>query len=185
MAEAKLKKGTFTVRNIAPGVRGFHDHKDGYLELEPGKSASEVVFTEAEFESALATKAFEITAGDAPAADEEPDQGGSDADGLPETKAELEKLATAEGIDPTAIQGTGANGNVVKADIAAAIQAARAAKAAGGTNPTDAANNAQPGDTLDKMSDADLRDTVKALTGEEPAADLDRAALLKLARGEA
>ena len=174
MAEAKLKKGTFTVRNIAPGVRGFHDHNDGYLEIEPGALATGVVFAVAEFESALATKAFEITAGDAPASDEEPDQGGAKA--LEDmTTAELQAVMQAEGIAEADVNGTGANGNVKNSDRVAAIQAKRAG--AGSTPPA--------GDTLDAMSDDDLRETVKALTGEEPAADLDRAALLKLARGEA
>lgn len=40
-------------------------------------------------------------------------------------------------------------------------------------------------DDLDKMSDADLFDTVAALTGERPAEGTDREALLALARGDA
>lgn len=176
MADRKMKSGTFTVRNIAPGVRGFHDARDGYLELEPGKSASDVRFHESEFESALRTGGFEITAGDATA----------DQD---------------DGQDDDTPAGAKAYGDITVADIKAHLDAANvsyesdankkalyeqyAATFEPATNPGGVpAVTPPPGDTLDKMSDADLRDTVKALTGEEPAADADRDTLLRLARGE-
>ncbi len=43
------------------------------------------------------------------------------------TKAELLAIAADEGIDVEAIEGTGSGGNVLNADIVAAIEAARAA----------------------------------------------------------
>lgn len=173
-----MKKGTYTVRNIAPGVRGFHDANDGYLELEPGKSATEVRFSESEFDSAVKTKAFEITAsGDAPADDEQDET---------ETPAGAKAYddITVKGIkshlDAAGVSYEGdANKKALYEQYAATFEAPTA-----GTNPTAAANNAPPGDTLDKASDADLRDIVKGLTGEEPPADADRDTLLKLARGE-
>lgn len=175
MADVKLKSGKYTVRNIAPGVRGFHDHNDGYLEIEPGSSATGVVFTVGEFESALATKAFEITAGDAPASDDDGQADGG-AKALEDmTTAELQAVMQAEGIAEADVKGTAANGNVKNSDRVTAIRAKRAGE--GSTPPA--------GDTLDGMSDDDLRATVKALTGDEPAADADRDTLLKLARGEA
>lgn len=47
-------------------------------------------------------------------------------DDMPSTRAELDKLATSEGVDLAAIVGTGANGRVVNDDVAAAILAKRA-----------------------------------------------------------
>lgn len=64
--------------------------------------------------------------------------------------------------------GTGGDGRVLKSDIVAAILAGPKVEPAG--------------DTLDAMDDETLRATVQALTGVEPAADLDRDALLALAR---
>ena len=171
MADRKLKNGTFTVRNTSPGVRGFYDAETGYAELEPGQSASGVRMFETEYASMERTAAFEMTAGDAPEPKETDDLAGK-------SQAELEKIMTTEGVTmPT--KGSGKNGSVVKADLEAAIKSAR-------ENPNaDPVANTAAGDTLDKMSDADLRETVKVLTGSEPAADADRDALLKLARGEA
>ena len=74
---------------------------------------------------------YEMFDGSAPATN--PDN--SDADGLPETKAELEKLAVSEGIDLEKIAGTGANGNVLKDDVIAAIKAKRTAAVDTSTNP--------------------------------------------------
>jgi hypothetical protein len=171
MADVKLKPGKYTVRNIAPGVRGFHDHNDGYLELDAGKTASEVVFSEGEYESAKRTGAFELEHDGDAASDDKGDDQGKALDDM--TTAELQ----AEGVDEAAISGTGAQGKVKNSDRVAAIEAKRAAPA---TPPA-----APSGDTLDAMGDDDLRATVAALTGSEPPADADRDTLLRLARGEA
>lgn len=180
MAEqAKLTR--HTVKNNARAPRGLYDGKGRYREFEPGEVIADVPMTAAARKPLgkhfLFDKAAETVDEETEAADN------SDADGLPETKKELEKLAKAEGIDVDAIQGTGANGGVVKADIVKAIEAKRAADAtaqAGGIPET----NPGPNDDLDNMSDADLRATVKVLTGEDAPEDADRTALLALARGE-
>lgn len=160
-------KTTHTVRNTQKAVRGFYDGDTKYHELAPGASVEGVPMTKAAYDNVKSTGYFEFD-GEAPT--DEAEGGNADADGLPETKAELEALATAEGIDLSTIAGTGANGNVLKADIVAAIEAKRA----GG----------QPSDDLDEMSDADLLDTVKVLTGQDAPAGATREQLLALARGE-
>lgn len=99
--------------------------------------------------------------------------GEPEGDGLDGLKvAELDKIIADEDVTVPET-GTGANGRVVAADKAAAIRAKRAAPPAG-----------PEGDTLDGMTDEELRATVQALTGEEAPADADRAALLALARTE-
>lgn len=175
MADVKLKPGKYTVRNIAQGVRGFHDHNDGYLELDPGKVATEVVFSEAEYESAKRTGSFELEHDRDAASDDKGDEQGKALDDM--TTAELQAVMLAEGVDEAAISGTGAQGKVKNSDRVAAIEAKRKAPA---TPPA-----VTGGDTLDTMGDADLRATVAALTGSEPPADADRDTLLRLARGEA
>lgn len=154
------------VKNTAPGLRGLHT-VSGFLEIEPGATV-DVEMTDGEYASALATGHFEFD-GEPPAAEPVVEDPNAALDKL--SVGELETTATAEGVDVAAIAGTGANGRVLKADIVAAIIAKRAA-------PTTAAV-----DELDAMDDATLRTTVQAITGTEPAADLDRAALLALARG--
>ena len=173
MADAnapKLKSGTFTVRNTAPGVRGFHDHADGYLELEPNGSASGVRFTDAEYESAKRT-GLEITAGDTPA-DDTDDQAVVGAKAYDEITAKDIKAALDE-------KGVTYEAN---ADKKALYDLYVGSFDQAATPPVTPA----PDDTLDKMSDADLYDTVVALVGEEKAkaANGDRTALLALARGE-
>lgn len=111
-----------------------------------------------------------LSAGDRAEEPTEPQGDGLDA----MSAKELDKVVADEGVTLPE-KGTGANGRVVKADVVAAIRAKRAAPA--GTEPQ--------GDTLDEMSDDDLRATVQALTGTEAPADADRAALLALARGNA
>lgn len=83
------------------------------------------------------------------------------------TVADLRALAEERGIKLPET-GSGGEGRVIKADLVAAIAAGAKAEPAG--------------DTLDGMDDEELRATVQALTGVEPAADLDRDALLALAR---
>lgn len=150
---------THTVKNIAPGPRGFRDVASGYVELDPGAIATDVTFAPGELESARETGYFEISGGDALAPVE-----------LPEKRDDLDALALSLGIDLATIVGTGANGNVVKSDVVAAIEAKRAEGAGGG-------------DALDGMSDDELRAAVAAITGSEVPADADRSALLALARG--
>lgn len=171
MADAKMKSGTFTVRNTAPGVRGFHDARDGYLELEPKGSASGVRFTEPEYESAAATGAFEITAGDAPADDDQASAvvGAKAYDEI--TANDLRAALDEKGVTYDA-----------KADKKALYEAYTATFAPPASPPVTPA----PNDTLDKMSDADLHDTAVALVGADKVpADADRETLLALARGEA
>ena len=174
MAEREMKKGTYTVRNIAPGPRGFHDAETGYAELDAGQSATGVRFHTSEFDAAVASKYFEITAGDAPAADQ--DDGTETPSGAKAyddtTVADIKSHLDTAGVS----YETDANKKALYALYTATFEQDNP----GGTGDV----TPPPGDTLDKMSDADLRDTVKALTGEEPAADADRETLLKLARGE-
>lgn len=152
MAESK----TYSVKNTAPGIRGLNA-VTGYTELAPGETREGVELTAAEFKSARSTGYFDF--GDAP----EPEE---TTDDLDTTVAKLRDIAKAENVDLGTV--------TAKADIQAAIRAARDAKA----NPAPAA------DDLDAMSDEDLRATVQAITGEAPAADADRATLLALARGQ-
>lgn len=173
MADAnapKLVSGTFTVRNTAPGVRGFHDLESGYVELEPGKSASGVRFTEAEYKSTDGMGAFEITEGDAPATDDDA-QVAVGAKAYDEITANDLRAA----LDEKQVQYAS---NADKRALYDLYAASFADDAAPPVTPA-------PGDELDKSSDDDLRDIVKALTGNDAPADADRETLLKLARGEA
>jgi hypothetical protein len=157
-----------TVRNTAPGPRGLNT-VDGYRELAPNETAT-VELEEGEFKSADKAGYFHF---DSKAkADAKADAAAESGEGLPNNMPKLKGIAKAEGVDLT--------GKTTVADIQKAILDARAAKvaAAGSTPP------APPSDDLDNMSDADLRATVQAITGEEPAADADRESLLKLARGQ-
>lgn len=168
MADAKMKSGTFTVRNTAPGVRGFHDASDGYLELEPNGSASGVRFTEPEYESALRT-GLEITAGEA-AADDDAPAGAKAYNDI--TAKDIKAHLDAQ--NPPVAYESDAN----KAALYALYTGTFTAAAPAPVKPA-------PDDTLDKMSDADLRDTAVALVGADKVpADADRETLLKLARGE-
>lgn len=172
---------TTSVKNTARGMRGLHT-TTGLVMLDVGEVREDLELSTAERKSAESTGYFEFGA----KAEAEPADAETDADGLPEKVADLEKLATAEGIDLSTIQGTGANARVLKADIAKAITDKRAA-AAGGTGggvPADLGGGASATDELDNMSDDDLRATVQALTGEEAPADADRETLLGLARGQ-
>ena len=56
-------------------------------------------------------------------------------DTMPTARADLEKLAAAEGVDVSAIEGTGARGYVTNDDISAAIMAKRAGPADDETQP--------------------------------------------------
>lgn len=157
------------IKNIASGIRGFHDAKHGLVNLEPGQEVDDAELTAAERESAESTGYFEIdgeaTAG--PASDPDDPTAALDKNSV----GELTDMATAEGVDVDAIEGTGANGRVLKADLVAAIVAKRAAPA-------------KPADELDGMDDATLRATVQAITGTEPAADATREQMLAAARGD-
>lgn len=155
------KTQTGEVTNTAKGIRGLHT-VEGYQEFQPGQTLT-VELSEAEYTSAKRTGYFAFGKAAAERAAE-----GADDD-LDVTVPNLKKLAVAEGIDL-------GDANT-KAEIQGAIRKARAEKAAAG----DAGG--QP-DDLDNMSDADLRTTVQAITGTEPAADATREQLLKLARGE-
>ncbi len=167
------------VTNVAKAVRGFYDGASAYHELEPGATAEGVPFNEPALASLKSTGEFSLDGATAEPADTgAAADDNSDADGLPETKADLEKLAVAEGIVLADITGTGNRGSVLKADIVKAIEDGRAAKAAAPAGGTEA-------DPLDDMDDATLRETVKVLTGEDAPADADRDALLALARGPA
>ncbi len=152
------------IRNTTKGIRGLNTEA-GYRDLAPGELATDIELSDAERKSAERTGYFEFgsKAKAAPAPDAEPDA-------LPRNAPKLKKLARDEGIDVGEAKSVD--------DLTAAIEAGRAAKAAGGIPP---ATPAQP-DDLDAMSDDDLRATVTAITGTAPAADADRAALLALAR---
>lgn len=156
------------VKNIATGIRGLHA-KSGFVDLNPGEERDDLDIDAGELASAQATGYFEFDG----AASSSDDQAADEGDDLDTTLDGLEKIAKDEGIDLSAVQGTGKNGNVLKSDVQGAIRTARAAKAAGGTG----------GDELDAMDDDTLRTTVQAITGTEAPADADRAALLALARG--
>jgi hypothetical protein len=156
-----------TVRNTARGVRGLNA-VEGYREFEPGQGG-EVTLTAAERKSAESTGYFTFGAD---AKDAEPT---GDPAKLPGTHAELDALAAAETI-------TFADGVKTVAEKQAAITAARAAKAGGGSVTTGGAQR----DELDSMDDATLLTTAAALSGkpESELAGQDREALLKLARGD-
>jgi pyruvate/2-oxoglutarate dehydrogenase complex dihydrolipoamide acyltransferase (E2) component len=123
---------------------------------------------EAEFGNAIKKSYFDF--GDAVAPEPVDDE---EADDLDLSVPELQALAAKEGVKLPET-GTGANGRVVKADIQAAIRAARAGDA---PKPADG--------SLDAMSDTELADTVAVLTGTRPADGTDRETLLQLARGDA
>lgn len=160
---------TYTVRNMAQGPRGFHDEKTGYAELDPGQTATDVRFTDVELASAQAIIGLEITAG-----------------GVPPTDTNAQAAVGAKAYD-----------EITAKDIKAALDekgvtydAGADKKAlydlyAGSFGPAgDAPVTPPANDQLNLMADDDLRETVKALTGEEPPADADRETLIKLARGE-
>lgn len=149
-----------TVTNTAKGPRGLNT-VNGYRELAPGETAS-VELTEAEAKSAKGVGYFAFGKAAAEKAAE------SANDDLDVTVAKLREIAVAEKVD--------LNGATAKADIQDAIRTARADKAA--------STSGQANDDLDNMSDDDLRTTVQAVTGSEPAADASREQLLKLARGQ-
>ena len=158
-----------SVRNVAVGIRGLNTVA-GYRDLAPGELVDEVELTSDELANAKSTGYFEFgkeaKAAPAPAGAAAPAE-------LPRNAPKLKKLAKDEGIDVS-------NAKTVD-QLTAAIEAGRAAKAAGGIPPS-----TPPADDLDNMADADLRNTVAALTGK-PAADYEstsREDLLKLARGE-
>lgn len=154
---------THTIKNISTGIRGFNS-VDGLVELLPGATVSGVEVNDAELRVSSRTGWFEID-GSTDAAEEGP------ADDLDVTVPKLREIAKAEEVD---LQGLTA-----KADIQAAIRAARIGKAESG--------NGGGNSDLDAMDDATLLTTAAAITGK-PEADLigkDRAELLALARGEA
>lgn len=166
---------THNVKNISTGIRGFHS-TEGLVEIAPGQTAEGVEISDAELRSAKRTGWFEIESGGGGHGD--PDKpkreaGTEQADDLDTTVPKLREIAAAEEID--------LSGMTTKADIQGAIRAARITKAGVGTGSTGG-----EADALDGMDDATLRSTVQAITGKSEAdvADLDRAALLALARGE-
>ena len=169
----KIRSG-FTVRNTAPGVRGFHDARDGYLELEPNSSATDVSFTEAEYESAKRA-GLEISEGGTASDDDQADDVPAGAKAYNDiTVAQLRTHLDGAGVS----YESDANKGALYALYTGTFEQANA----GGVPPTTPA----PDDTLGKMSDADLRDTAVALVGADKVpADADRETLLKLARGEA
>jgi len=155
-----------TVRNTAPGPRGLHAAQ-GYIELAPGQTLSDVEMDDHEYESAKGTGNFHFDT--AAKRDAKADQAATSGEGLPSNPMQLKQLAKSEGID--------VGGATKAADLQAAILAGRKAKAESGTG-------GEQSDDLDNMSDDDLRATVQAITGNAPAADADRDTLLKLARGQ-
>jgi len=159
------KASKYDLRNTSKGIRGVNA-VSGYREFGPGEVAEGVELSDAEYESAKRTGYFEFGAAAKAEAEDETD------DALPGNVPKLKKLAREEGID----LGTATSA----ADIQAVILSARAAKAAGSGIPP----STPPADDLDAMSDADLRDTVQAITGKPAPDGSDREALLKLARGQ-
>lgn len=148
---------TISISNTAKGQRGVHT-VDGLVMLEPGETRS-LELTDAQVDNARDTDYLSF---DAPATVAVPI-----ADGLEsKTIAQLKALAAEKGI-ALPETGTGDGGRVLKSDIIAAIE-----------NP-----KADEGDALDAMNDDELRATVQALTGQEPAAEASREDLLALARG--
>ena len=153
-----------TVKNISTGIRGFHS-ADGLVELAPGTSTTEPVEISAhEYASAKRTGWFDM--------DGEPDSSRRRRQG-PRRRPRYD--------DPQAARNRqGRVGRPRWHDeqerYSGAIRLARTAKADGGSG----------NDALDAMDDATLRSTVQAITGKTEAdvADLDRPALLALARGE-
>ncbi len=155
-----------TIKNTARGLRGVNTD-GGLVYIEPGATETLEV-SGANLKGARGRSYFEF--GDSATADSDDEGSEPTGDGLDDMSVgDLDKIIAAENVTVPET-GSGQNGNVVKVDKVAAIRAAREGKA----NGTDA---------LDGMSDDDLRATVQALTGTEPPADADRAALLDLARG--
>lgn len=159
MATRKL-----TITNTAAGMRGVFTVA-GLRNFAKGETDT-VELSDAEADG-LASY-FTVAGAAAVAADQADDE----TDDLDTTVAKLNEIAAAEGVDLSAIAGSGPNGRVVKADVQDAIRTARAAAASPG------------GDDLDEMDDETLRTTVQAITGEEPAADATREQLLAAARGQ-
>ncbi len=158
---------TTKITNTSVGTRGIYAADGSYVELAPGESR-DVELSAADLKLAKTMTYFGFGAD---AAADEPEAPTSTA--LPTTRPKLIALAGDEGV---AIE---TDDNV--ADLKRKITEARAAKEAGGGIPP----VVQPTDELDKMSDADLADTVSALTGKAVGElPTDRDELLKLARGE-
>lgn len=143
--------------NTDNGPRGLNS-TDGLVMVGPGETA-ELELSLSEFDDLPAHFAIEGAVGLA-----------ASDDGLDDmTVAALDAVISAEKV-AVPETGTGNEGRVVKVDKVAAIRAHRAAP------PAPAA------DGLDDMDYETLRSTVQAVTGKEPPADADRAALLALAR---
>lgn len=149
---------TYTVTNTAKAPRGLHA-VSGFVSLEPGQTLP-VDLSDGEYASAKSTGYFTFDGGTEP----------KTVDDLDTTVAELKKIAEAEGID--------LHHNATKAAIQDAIRAGRMTAAT-------SAPSTSGGVDLDAMDEATLRATVAAVTGSEPPADADRAALIALARGDA
>ena len=151
-----------TVTNAAPGIRGFNAVQ-GLIELAPGQTVEGVEVPEGEVPVMERTGWFTLNSGGGGHGDPDKPQQRAAGDDLDTTVAELRAIAEREGVD--------LSGLTAKADIQAAIRAHRAGDS---------------GDELDGMDEDTLRTTVSAITGKSEAdvADLDRAALLRLARGE-
>jgi hypothetical protein len=152
---------THNVKNISTGIRGFHS-VDGLVEIAPGQTAEDIEINAAEYASMKRTGWFDVDG-----KPDEADEGDkAPADDLDKTIKELREIAKVEEVDLA--------GMTSKADIQGAIRLARTAKGSGGR------------DAVDEMDDDTLRTTVSAITGKsaEDVADLDRPALLALARGQ-
>jgi len=164
-----------SVRNTAPGIRGLNTVQ-GYRDLAPGEFVESVELTDDEHKNAESTGYFVFGKGAKTAETAAPPGTVTPpaAEPLPANVPKLKKIARDEGIDVGDAKSA--------AELTAAIEAGRAAKAAGGLTPPPPG----PGDDLDNMADDDLRNTVAALTGKPVAdyANTDRDELLKLARGE-
>lgn len=145
------------ITNTARGMRGVNT-VEGLAMLAPGETRSLDVP-----EGELADLPAYLSTGAPVAAPvaTDPDDPTAALDAM--TVPALRALAAERGIKLPET-GTGGEGRVLKADIVAAIVAG--AKS----------------DTLDGLDNDELRATVQALTGTEPDADLDRDALLALAR---
>lgn len=150
-----------TLTNTAPGPRGAYN--GGVLAMiEPGQTVDLADMTADELTNATEAGYFTVEGGAAKAAKaSDPDDPTAELDAM--SVAQLTALAAEKGVTvPT--EGTGANGRVLKADIIAAIEAG------------------PPADGVDAMSDDELRATVLALTGTEPAADATRDDLIAAVR---
>jgi len=152
-----------SIKNTQRGIRGVNT-VDGPLDIEPGATVDDVELSDGEYRVAKRTGWFEFGDESGGGGSGDPD-GGKSADDLDTTIAKLREIAAAEGVD--------LSGLTAKADIQAAIRAAREAKASGA-------------DELDGLDDDTLRTTVAALTGKsvDELAETDRAGLLALARAK-